>query len=403
MSLRIHLLAALAVAALAACDDGPAAVSTPEPNPVDPAPAMALVAAEACDGSTMPLGECEALVAFFNTAGGPETPLVYEWVAGENPCDWYGVVCTGFSDHGSVERLQPEYSEGSPGFAGTLAPELGDLTELTYLILGENGFTGPIPSEIGNLTQLSILHLHDNALTGPIPSSFVDLQSLEYLLLHDNQLNGPIPAWLSDLSSLTGLSLRNNQFSGPIPPELGNASTLESLGLGGNQLTGPIPAELGGLTNLTSFRAEENDLSGVLPLELAAWDGALTSCTLKPGNEGLFLPDLPEYRALDGDGDDMICGLPFASPGEIGEGAAAGIGELVPDVLNEGQANALQAKIDNAVAKAEAGHFQAAINQMWAFLTQLEDMVAGGTLTPEEAAPFIQQAEALIAIWTAEL
>lgn len=402
MSLRIHLVAALAVAALAACDDGPAAVSTLEPNPVDPAPVSALVAAEACDGSTMPLDECVALVAFFNTAGGEETPLVYEWVAERNPCDWIGVVCTDFSDHGSVVRLMPAGAE-APGFPGTLAPELGDLTELTYLLLGENELTGAIPSEIGNLTQLTVLQLYDNDLTGPIPASFANLQSLEYLGLGGNQLDGTIPAWLGDLPGLTEFGFHNNQLSGPIPPGLGNASSLESVWLYGNQLTGPIPAELGGLTNLTSFRAAENDLSGVLPLEFAVRASALESCELKPGNEGLFLPDLPEYRALDGDGDDMICGLPFASPGEIGEGASAGIGELVPDVLNEGQANALQAKIDNAVAKAEAGHYQAAINQMGAFLTQLGDMVANGTLTPEEAAPFIQQAEALIAIWTAEL
>lgn len=40
---------------------------------------------------------------------------------------------------------------------------------------------------------------------------------------------------------------------------------------------------------------------------------------------------------------------------------------------------------------------------MQAFLAQLADMVANGTLTPAQAAPFIQQTEFLIAIWTGML
>jgi hypothetical protein len=73
------------------------------------------------------------------------------------------------------------------------------------------------------------------------------------------------------------------------------------------------------------------------------------------------------------------------------------------DVLNEGQANALKAKIENAIAKAASGQYNAAINQMSAFITQLNDMIANGTLTAEQAAPFLEQAEFLIAIWTAML
>jgi hypothetical protein len=67
--------------------------------------------------------------------------------------------------------------------------------------------------------------------------------------------------------------------------------------------------------------------------------------------------------------------------------------------LNEGQANAPKTKIENAMAKAASGQYQAAINQMQAFLDQLADMVAAGTLAAEQAAPLVEQAETLIAIW----
>jgi hypothetical protein len=99
----------------------------------------------------------------------------------------------------------------------------------------------------------------------------------------------------------------------------------------------------------------------------------------------------------------MICDLPFATAEDIGEDAVDEIDDLVPDVLNEGQANALKSKIENAIAKAANGQYNAAINQMQAFITQLNDMVANGTLTAEQAAPFLDQAQWLIAIWTALL
>jgi hypothetical protein len=46
------------------------------------------------------------------------------------------------------------------------------------------------------------------------------------------------------------------------------------------------------------------------------------------------------------------------------------------------------------------GQYNAAINQMQAFISQVTDMVSNGTFTSAEAAPLIEQAESLIAIWT---
>ena len=43
---------------------------------------------------------------------------------------------------------------------GPIPPEIGNLTNLTYLNLGVNKLTGNIPSEIGNLTYLSVLYLY---------------------------------------------------------------------------------------------------------------------------------------------------------------------------------------------------------------------------------------------------
>ena len=61
------------------------------------------------------------------------------------------------------------------GLKGPMPPEIGNLTNLTYLNLGGNQLTGSIPPEIGNLTNLESLHLELNEFTGEIPESICDL------------------------------------------------------------------------------------------------------------------------------------------------------------------------------------------------------------------------------------
>lgn len=121
------------------------------------------------------------------------------------------------------------------------------------------------------------------------------------------------------------------------------------------------------------------------------------------GNEGLYIPDAPAYREADEDGDGEICSVGFTPADDIGEDAVEDIDDLVPAVINEGQANALETKIENAMEKAAKGQYAAAINQMQAFIGQLNGMVADGTLTPAQAEPFMDQAESLIAIWSGML
>ena len=189
-------------------------------------------------------------------------------------------------------------------------------------------------------------------------------------------MTGPIPASLGGLVNLRVLVIENNGFTGPLP-DLTQWPTLDRARLHGNQFAGQIPLAVAEFAEHIEFE-----------------------CSFVSGNAGLFVPDLPTYRAADLDGDGTICGLAFASAEDIGEDAIEDIEGLVPATLNGGQANALQAKIDNAMDKADKGQYSAAINQMQAFLTQLADMVSAGTLTPAQAAPFVTQAQALIAIWT---
>jgi hypothetical protein len=138
---------------------------------------------------------------------------------------------------------------------------LGNLINLTYLLLYENQLTGTIPTELGNLINLTYLQLHNNQLTGTIPTELGSLSHLTYLYLYDNQLIGTIPTELGNLSHLTDLYLYANQLTGTIPTELGNLSHLTDLYFGENQLTGTIPSELGNMSTLSEIWLDCNLLT----------------------------------------------------------------------------------------------------------------------------------------------
>ena len=76
---------------------------------------------------------------------------------------------------------------------GTIPPDLGKLTNLTFLSLATNQLTGPIPKEIGNLVNMTHLQLWYNQFTGEIPHEIWNLNNLEGLGLASNQLKGEIP------------------------------------------------------------------------------------------------------------------------------------------------------------------------------------------------------------------
>jgi hypothetical protein len=73
--------------------------------------------------------------------------------------------------------------------------------------------------------------------------------------------------------------------------------------------------------------------------------------------------------------------------GEVNELVAAG-------VLNAGQGNALRTKLENARTKLPSSK---AASQIQAFINQVQDLAADGTLTAEQAAALIPDAEAALA------
>jgi len=77
---------------------------------------------------------------------------------------------------------------------GTLAPEIGSLTNLKQLWLQHNMLSGTLPQEMSLLTSLEKLCLAENKFEETLSGGmFGKLTSLRKLWLHDNMFSGPVP------------------------------------------------------------------------------------------------------------------------------------------------------------------------------------------------------------------
>ncbi|XWS69554.1 hypothetical protein CRYUN_Cryun04dG0188800 [Craigia yunnanensis] len=127
-----------------------------------------------------------------------------------DPCSWNMVTC---STDGLVIVL------GSPSWnlCGTLAPTIGNLTNLQLALLQNNNISGRIPSELGKISKLQTLDLSNNYFSGQIPGTLSRLKSIQYLRLNNNSLSGTIPSSLANMTQLTFLDLSFNNLNGPVP------------------------------------------------------------------------------------------------------------------------------------------------------------------------------------------
>ena len=262
----------------------------------------------------------DALMALFNASGGNSSWAVKTgWGQPGSPCGWFGVTC----ENDRVVKLDMPDNF----LSGTLPPEIGNLTALTFLNLEGEGWEfrplgGKLPSELGNLTNLEFLNLADNsfdvssdfgifgALTklkvlaftpnstlpekfaalidleelhlfssdvfgtpgiGPLPAFIKDFTKLKNLVIFNAGITGVLPAELGTLSNLERLIIRNNPHlnAANIPATLPNLQKLKYLDLSQSNLTGDIPTALGSLINLTHIDFSQNDLTGTIPSSFA--------------------------------------------------------------------------------------------------------------------------------------
>ncbi|KAL4559681.1 hypothetical protein LXL04_031824 [Taraxacum kok-saghyz] len=169
------------------------------------------------------------------------------WNPNSDCCTWNRVKCSTNTTTTITElhlsNVVPEFPNPVPVFSTILIP-LFHIQSLKLLDLSSNSLSGNVPEEIGNLTKLRELYLGNNRFFGGIPSSIVNMKGLELFDLSDNLFSMKIPSDIGRLSNMVKLDLSKNQFTGPIPSSFQNLTKLETLRVEENKLSGVIPTWL---------------------------------------------------------------------------------------------------------------------------------------------------------------
>jgi hypothetical protein len=247
----------------------------------------------------VPAQERQALIAlyhstngdnWFNNSGWKTPPLHSDGFAMPGTEDtWFGITVK--NDH--VTWIEIMYNN----LNGNMPPELGNLSQLQYLVLADNyTLSGSIPKELGKLSNLLLFQASVNHLTGSIPPELGNLKKLKGLRLYANRLSGSLPPELGNLTELDDFMMGMNLFSGNIPAELGNLRKVRYFDLYDNRLSGRIPAELGNLASVEYLGLYWNQLTGKIPVTLVN----LRSAAIKIDYNGLYTDNDTLRAFLDG-------------------------------------------------------------------------------------------------------
>ena len=151
------------------------------------------------------------------------------------------------------------------GLSGEIPRDIGNLTDLQVLSLGQNNVSGSIPKSIGRLKKLWFLDLETATLSGGFENLF-KLSSLRYLHVSLAGLQGSLPDEFGlFFPSMRQCLLSGNHFTGKIPSTMGNMTNLEHLDLANNHFWGQIPKSIGSLAMLQVADFSENQFTSLQP------------------------------------------------------------------------------------------------------------------------------------------
>mmetsp|Transcript_1458 Transcript_1458/g.3260 ORF Transcript_1458/g.3260 Transcript_1458/m.3260 type:complete len:707 (+) Transcript_1458:204-2324(+) len=249
----------------------------------------------------------QALLSLIQKSNGKKSlsTSLHGWSADSTTpiCKWQGVTCRSATD--AAVSVVTGVDLTQTGLSGTIPTELGLLTEIEVLKLGNNMLRGSIPQEVADLKKLRTLDLTQCFLTGTLPQQFASphltrllladnaisgqffqqkegggestphyFQSLKEIRMENNLLMGTLhgPSISSVLPRLEILSLSDNHLSGLIPGELGSLTGLRYLYLDSNHFVGPMPGRLAKTSSILELWLQDNALSGTVPASYARFD-----------------------------------------------------------------------------------------------------------------------------------
>ncbi|XP_028058288.1 receptor-like protein EIX1 [Camellia sinensis] len=239
--------------------------------------------------------EKQALLKFKQDLKDPSNRLS-SW-AGDNCCQWSGVVCDNFTGHVHVIHLPYNYSDADCHYNGSYSeyeacwrhhqlggkinPSLLDLKHLRYLDLSGNHFGGiRIPSFIGSIGSLRYLDLSGAEFSGAIPHQLGNLTMIRYLDLSFNylylqgtfsetelKLRGDNLHWVSGLLSLQHLDMSRVNLSKAVDwvEVMSTLPSLVELQLRGCDLKYSSPSTTINFTSLHILDLSDNNFAESIP------------------------------------------------------------------------------------------------------------------------------------------
>lgn len=198
------------------------------------------------------------LIKIHNALNGEDWKV--KWNFTQPLTDWYGVRVI----EGRVKHL----SLYGNNLRGQLPDEIGYLTGLLSLNIGNNHFDGNLPATIEYLDDLERLFAQNAGLSGPLPAEIGLLDNLAYLGLKNNRISGELPETFGLLPKLVSVYLDENQIVGTVPTSMATMDSLKVISITDNYLNAPIDRSFAKSDNMRALKLNNNRLTfnDILPI-----------------------------------------------------------------------------------------------------------------------------------------